>query len=43
MNNIADSPCERNYSSSQDLQLSNKRYDQMCQFTAKIIQHKKGI
>jgi hypothetical protein len=41
MNNIEDSSCERNYRSSQDLQLGNKRYDQICQFTAKITQHKR--
>jgi hypothetical protein len=43
MNNIKYSPCERNYRSSQDVRLSNKRYNQMCQSNAKITQHKKGI
>ncbi len=43
MNNIEYSHCERNYRSSQDVRISSKRYNQMCQFTAKITQHKKGI
>ncbi len=36
MSNTEETPCERNYSSSQDLQLSNKRSGRMCRTTVKF-------